>query len=148
MSELSSNFTGVLLPVFYVRDVAKSLAFYKDICGFDRVRLPGENAKKASGESSPGEPPYFVRMQAGEQEFALHLNDGPNLTVGGVRHYFAVKDVDRHHREVARRGGEPSEIQDLPWMRLFSVTDPDGHLLFFQTPNREWEARVLGRQAG
>ena len=145
MSDLSTNFTGVLLPVFYVSDVARSLEFYRDICGFDRVQLPEESKREANGGSSSGEPPYFVRMQAGTQEFALHLSDAPNLTMGGVRHYFAVKDVDLHHEEVRRRGGDPTQVQDLPWMRLFSVTDPDGHVLFFQTPNWEWEARVLGR---
>ena len=76
-----------------------------------------------------------IRMAAVDQEFALHLNDGDFSSVGGNRHYFEVKDVDRQHRGIVERGGTPTEIADHPWMRLFSVTDLDGHKIFFQTPN-------------
>jgi len=144
MSNLSANFTGVLLPVFYVRDALGSLSFYRDVCGFSTVPFNKHEASEGSEAESTGSP-VFIRMCAATQEFALHLNDGTYDAVGGVRHYFAVQDVDLHHREIVRRGGSPTEIQDLPWMRLFSITDPDGHILFFQTPNRAWEARVLRR---
>lgn len=142
VSEISNNFTGVLLPVFYVRDTLASAEFYREICGFSTVSFYAAEAGLEAVEQKREELPTFIRMCAASQEFALHLNEGPSAAVGGTKHYFEVKDVDRHRQEIEERGGSPTEIFDLPWMRLFSVTDPDGHILYFQTPNPEWEARM------
>jgi len=138
ISETSENFTGVILPVFFVKDTLASLHFYRDICGFKPKAFYDRESGREVPDWLKAEPPTFIRMAAASQEFALHLNTEEFSSVGGNLHYFEVKDVDSQHREIVAGGGNPTEIADLPWMRLFSVTDPDGHKIFFQTPNLKW----------
>jgi len=134
----SENFIGVILPVFFVNDTLVSLGFYRDLCGFTlKTFYDGETGREVKEWQKP-EPPTFIRMAAANQEFALHLNLGEFSSIGGTLHYFEVKDVDSQHRGIVEQGGAPSNIVDLPWMRLFSINDPDGHKIFFQKPNPEW----------
>ncbi|MFC2078759.1 VOC family protein [Candidatus Bipolaricaulota bacterium] len=132
------NFTGVVLPVFFVKDTLDSLRFYRDVCGFSVAGYFDDKAGEEVEEWTRTDSPLFVRLQAGPLEFALHLNKGDFEAIGGAKHYFEVRDVDRQHELVLEQDGDPTDIHDLPWMRLFAVSDPDGHRLFFQTPNPEW----------
>lgn len=132
----SGDFTGEILPVFYVSDLRKSLTFYKNL-GF---RLADSYEYFESGEDTiwTTEPaPYYLEMEAKGQKFALHhIGKNDTLKVGGMRHYFGVRDVDAHYKLVVDNGVAASEIYDRPWMRMFSVKDPDNHvLLFFTRPD-------------
>ncbi|MFC2079140.1 VOC family protein [Candidatus Bipolaricaulota bacterium] len=138
MTESGNNFTGVVLPVFFVQDTLVSLPFYRDTCGFELVAFYDEDTKKEIKSWDKEKAPLFVRFKAGTLEFALHLNRNDFSAIGGLKHYFEVLDVDQQHRRIIEQGGEPTEIADLPWMRLFAISDPDGHRLFFQTSNAEW----------
>ncbi|MBU1049088.1 VOC family protein [Candidatus Bipolaricaulota bacterium] len=140
MSRLSC-FTGVILPVFYVRDTSESVRFYRDICGFSVVSYYDTERGEEVETWEREDPSLFVRLRAASQEFGLHLRRDESSGVAGTKHYFEVSDVDQHHREMATRGGHPGKIDDLPWMRLFEVIDPDGHVLVFQTPHSEWLTR-------
>jgi len=132
------NFTGVVLPVFFVKNTLASLRFYRDLCGFKlKTFYDGESGREVK-DWTYAEPPTFIRMAASTQEFALHLNRGEFSSIGGNRHYFEVKDIERQYRDIIERGGSPTMIADLPWMRLFSMTDPDGHRIYFQTTDPTW----------
>ena len=137
-TESAENFTGIILPVFFVKDTLASLHFYRDVCGFTLVSFYDHDAGREVKEWDKSELPTFIRMGAASQEFALHLNRGEFPSIGGSLHYFEVKDVDGQHREMIARGGVPTKIIALPWMRLFSITDPDGHRICFQTPDPTW----------
>lgn len=76
-------------------------------------------------------------MSAGPLTVGIHLEDEPGTGAAGTRHYFRVHDVAGHHRRLAERGIDVGELHDLPWMVMFSVRDPDGHLLSFFTPPAE-----------
>ena len=135
-----SQFTGELLPVFYVTDVMKSLHFYRDILGFEFHHFydydKGEQVKTWEKDT----PPKWALMSAGDQEFALHLGKTEyELRVGGVLHYFRVTDVRVHYDMVKQHDIEMSELIERPWMLMFWVIDPDGHKLFIQTPPEEAE---------
>jgi len=138
ISESAENFTGVILPVFFVKDTLASLHFYCDVCGFTLKSFYDPELSREVKEWKKSEPPTFIRMAAASQEFALHLNSGEFSSIGGNLHYFEVKNVDSQLRSIIERGGAPTNIIDLPWMRLFSITDLDGHKIFFQTPNPKW----------
>lgn len=131
-------FTGEMLPVFYVRDVERSVKFYRDILGFEFHHFWDYGQSKEVRQWAAAGSPVYAEMAAGDLKFALHLAQQPyELQVGGVVHYFHVRDVDAHHRRVAQQGGEPSGLVERPWMRMFSVTDPDGHRFFFYSPPRK-----------
>ena len=139
LPRVPSNYSGVVLPVFYVRDILASVRFYKNVCGFSVISFLDAEAAEEVNVWEKSEPRLFVRMCAASQESALHLNRGEFSSMDGMKRYFEVNDVDRQHREIEERGGSPTEIASLPWMRVFSVADPDRHILYFQTPNSKWE---------
>jgi len=128
------SFTGEILPVLYVKDVLKSVAFYTDELGFGLDHFHDYE----TGESVPAwtkkEPPIYAEMRAGDQKFALHRASDPEaLRVGGTRIYVGVTDVEEHYELVKARGAAPGELKKMPWMAMFSVTDPDGHDIYFFT---------------
>ncbi|MHC4107888.1 MAG: VOC family protein [Planctomycetota bacterium] len=127
------RFTGKLLPVFYASDVLESVTFYR-AAGFEFHHFydysAGERVEKWTGP----EPPIWAEMAAGSQTFALHrIGKGKSLVVGGMRHYFLLEDVEAHYRRVKTNGLDAGELIDQPWMMMFSVTDPDGHEIYFGT---------------
>ena len=140
MSEARTNFTGVVLPVLYVKDTLASVRFYRGICGFSVASFFDDEAAEEVTEWTRSDPPLFVRIRAASQEFALHLVRSEAHVASGTKLYFEVRNVGRQRGQILESGGSPSDIVDLPWMTLFSVTDPDGHTLSFQEPNPEWKA--------
>jgi catechol 2,3-dioxygenase-like lactoylglutathione lyase family enzyme len=127
-----AGFTGKLLPVFFVRDVATSVEFYRDVLGFELRHFFDYSEGKQVEQWTREEPPIWALMAAGTQTFALHRAADPSaLVIGGMRHYFLVDDVDRHYERVRAAGGQVGPLTDKPWMKLFSIRDPDGHEIFF-----------------
>ena len=129
----SGRFTGKLLPVFYVSDVLESVTFYR-AAGFEFHHFYDYSAGEQVQEWTDREPPIWAEMAAGSQTFALHrIAKGKSLVVGGTRHYFLLEDVEAHYRRVKANGLAAGELIDRPWMTMFSVTDPDGHEIYFGT---------------
>ncbi len=128
-----AEFTGEILPVFYVSDSRKSLTFYQNL-GFRVDNFYDYDAGEEVGTWQKESPPIYAQMDAGGQKFALHLiPENDSLKVDGMKHYFGVSDVDAHHKLVVDNGISASKIYDRPWMRMFYVEDPDGHIIFFFT---------------
>lgn len=123
------RFTAVT-PNLIVRDIARSLAFYRDVLGFTiKDTVP------------PAAPFVFVWLERGS--VTVFLNDAAaaakDLPVfetpafGGTCTLFvAVDGVDALHAQVA---GQAPIVMPLhtQWygMREFAVHDPDGHLITF-----------------
>ena len=132
------GFTGEILPVFYVSDSRVSENFYRRL-GFEVTYYHDYETGQALTVWTKAEPPIYIEMKAGELRFAIHLiTEGDLLAVDGMKHYFGVRDVDVHHRNVIENGIPAGEIYDRPWMRMFTVTDPDGHALYFFTRPETW----------
>ncbi|MHC4414788.1 MAG: VOC family protein [Planctomycetota bacterium] len=133
-AEEHGAFTGELLPVFYVTDVAKSVRFYRDALGFELHHFFDYEAGRRVAEWTKPTPPIWAEMAAATQTFGLHLTQNKDgFVVGGMRHYFLVRDVEAHHRRVKSNGVDVGPLLDKPWMTMFMVTDPDGHEIFFGT---------------
>jgi predicted enzyme related to lactoylglutathione lyase len=129
------DFTGEILPVFYVSDVRRSVRFYRDVLGFVFRHFWDYDKNEGVTEWKAAQAPIYAEMAAGKQKFGLHLTrELSNPQVCGVIHYFRVGDVDACHAAILERGGDPGELLERPWMRMFSIEDPDGHRLFFFTP--------------
>ena len=117
-------------PNLLVRDVAKSLAFYRDILGF------------TIGETVPDKEPFvFVWMKHGD--VSVFLNDikaaehdyppAANMPQGGTAAlFFIITDVDGYYETVAPKATVIMPLKTQFYgMREFAVTDPDGHLVTF-----------------
>ena len=129
------EFTGDILLVLYVKDVRRSVEFYRDKLGFDFNHYWDYEKNTSIAEWTSDEPPVYAQMGAGPLKFGLHLTDNPDeLRPGGTLLYFQVKDVDAHHQMVSKSGIETGALIERPWMRMFSVVDLDGHKIFFFTP--------------
>ena len=127
------GFTGEVKLVFYVRDVPKTAEFYRNALGFAfhhyHDYATGESVKVWTKE----DPPIYAEMSFAGRRFGLHLprSAADEAAVGGMKVYFRMKNLDAHHQRVSAWGGKPSPVRDKPWMRMFQVTDPDGHRIYF-----------------
>ncbi|GLR86487.1 bleomycin resistance protein [Bradyrhizobium iriomotense] len=106
--------------VFAVADMARSVAYYRDMLGFDVT-------------FQYGEPTFYTCLC--RDDVALHLNASTNTKRlpghGGLCVF--VRDVDGVYAEFVGRGVRPvSQPQNYDYgMRDFDVLDPDGNQLTF-----------------
>ena len=110
-----------------VKDIAKSMAWYRDVLGFT---VEQQHEREGSLRSA--------RMTAGAVRILLNQDDG---ALGKDRAkgagFSLMLTTDQNVDEIARRIRESgtkleSEPADMPWgMRMFRVHDPDGFKLAF-----------------
>jgi uncharacterized glyoxalase superfamily protein PhnB len=107
-----------------VADLERSLAFYRDVLGF-AVRPLGEGA---GAEAVLGP----ARISFGTQPGAP-ARTGQYPPRGSAILFFQTDDVAALRDAVAARGGLPSELEKVNWikMQMFQIQDPDGHTLWF-----------------
>jgi catechol 2,3-dioxygenase-like lactoylglutathione lyase family enzyme len=99
-----------------VRDMARSLAFYK------KLDLP---------VTYGGEDSFFTTLKAGETSINLILAPARQQDWWG-RIIIRVDDVDQIHRQLKDAGLDPEEPRNAAWgERFFHIWDPDGHELSF-----------------
>jgi catechol 2,3-dioxygenase-like lactoylglutathione lyase family enzyme len=104
------------------RDVDRTVAFWRDILGFEVSEHTGDGVELRSGRA---------RIQVGRLDIAPDLaKEGPP---GSAIVFFDTNDVEAMHAAVRRRGGRPSELEKVNWIkrRVFEVRDPDGHVIWF-----------------
>lgn len=121
-----------------VADLERSLAFYRDLLGFEsRPVSPGDGVP-AVAEVVRGP----ARIQLTTEEGAWN-STGERRLRGSAVLFFETDDVATMREEVRTNGGAPSEVEKANWikMRLFQIADPDGHILWFaqtfQEPDQE-----------
>jgi lactoylglutathione lyase len=122
-------------PILYTDDLARALAFYRDLLGFSETyRFPDEGA------------PAFVALDSGGGSLALADVSGPGEPIHGrplrpvAGHRFElcvyVDDVDAAVEDL-RAAGLPvlAEPADQPWAeRLAYVRDPDANPVMLTAP--------------
>ena len=110
-----------LRSVLAVRDLARSVAFYRDMLGLSLdFEVPGW-AFLSRGA---------LRLMLGECRDAMRAED-----TGDHSHfaYVTVEGIDALYREVTAKNVPcVQELSDKPWgMREFGVRTPDGHRIMF-----------------
>ena len=112
-----------------VADRARSIAFYRDVLGFE-----------ARDEREVVSGPARIEFVTTDDAFDSTYQRRPR---GSASLFFETDDVAAMHDAIAARGGKPSEVEKVNWikMRMFEVRDPDGHVVWFgrsfQEPDRE-----------
>jgi uncharacterized glyoxalase superfamily protein PhnB len=114
-----------LMASLTVKDIQKSMAWYRDVMGF----YIGEKYEREGKLMA-------VNLKAGSVEILITQDDGAkgmNRTKGeGFSLQFTTaQNVDAVAQRVKEMGGTlESEPKDMPWgARMFRVTDPDGFKL-------------------
>ncbi len=109
-------------PSFTVSDIAKSLAWYRDVVGFTVTESWERDGKLAGVELAAGSAGFMI----GQDDWKL----GRDRKKGeGFRIYcITAQDIDRLAKQIEARGGTLAhQPQDEPWgMRDFALVDPDG----------------------
>lgn len=107
-----------------VADVSRSVAFYRDVLGFELRQLEG------GIEAMLGP----VRIRFGGEgyapaDWAFQTPRPP----GSAILFLQSDDVVAARSAIRARGGSPSEIESVNWikMRMFEIRDPDGNVLWF-----------------
>jgi uncharacterized glyoxalase superfamily protein PhnB len=120
------------------RDIDRAVHFWRDVLGFEVRGSTAEGAAElVSGEA-------YIRL--GQSDWAPDFS-GTGRPAGAAIVFFQTNDVEAMHAAVRARGGEPSELEKVNWikMRVFEVRDPDGHALWFaQSYNVDFPPRPRG----
>jgi lactoylglutathione lyase len=113
-----------------VKDLQKSLVWYRDVVGFSVVRNIERDGKL-----------HGVSLQAGEARIAINQDDGARgwTRVKGEGFSFTLttrQSVDTIATGIKDRGGAlETEPADMPWgVRMFRLRDPDGYKLGISSP--------------
>lgn len=106
--------------VFTVKDVAASLAYYRDCVGFDIA-------------FEYGAPTFFAGLCSGEVSLHLIAASHAPRPPGHGAVSIHVDDVDAVHADLVKRG---ARILNAPGdqdygLRDFAIADPDGNMIFF-----------------
>jgi catechol 2,3-dioxygenase-like lactoylglutathione lyase family enzyme len=122
--ELASEYGEKLTfnhAMIYAKDVARSLAFYRDLMGFKLIE-----DFRHQGLS------VYARLRApgGDGTIAIHMaGPGTSLVSEGVRLYFEIRELDDFCRRLQAKGFYITQLpRMMPWgWRHAYLNDPDGH---------------------
>lgn len=111
-----------------VADVGSSLAFYCDLLGFEMRKVDQQDGVLEKAELAYG--PALLQLIKGDSAVA---STGERRPRGSAILFFQTDDVAGMHDALVSRGGKPSELEKVNWikMRVFEIKDPDGHTLWF-----------------
>jgi predicted enzyme related to lactoylglutathione lyase len=100
---------------YWTRDMARAVAFYRDVVGLSLVRQDGD---------------AWAEFDAGPIRFALHgVVEGHPVQPGGGTAVFEVDDLDEARRVLEERGVKFDEhVGEVPgYARFASFPDPDAN---------------------
>jgi uncharacterized glyoxalase superfamily protein PhnB len=123
----SQNIVAPVSRFLSVADPGRSLAFYRDVLGFQGTeRLVTRGPARIE----------FVTADTAPD------STGQRRPRGAAILFFQTDDVTAVRQAVQARGGVPSELERVNWikMRMFEIRDPDGHTLWFGQSFQEPEA--------
>lgn len=108
---MPATVVGFAFTVYPVRELARSVAFYRDRIGL----LPAETF----GDE-------IVEFAVGDATFAIDTNAlaEPGTQCSAA---FEIAGLDLLHASLLDRGTDVTDIMDFPPCRMAIVTDPDGN---------------------
>jgi len=125
LSPTPEKFRGSASVSITVKDIQKSLVWYRDVLG-----LGVERAAERDGK------PVFIALKAGDVRISLNQDDGAKgweriKALGFSINISVTEDIDAIANRIKASGGTlDSEPVDAPWgARYFALTDPDGYKL-------------------
>jgi catechol 2,3-dioxygenase-like lactoylglutathione lyase family enzyme len=137
-------FPGPLSCLLYVSDLKRSVAFYRDVLGFDFHGFWDDARHRYELNADRVADCGYAEVFAGKTRIGLHQASPGRVNLGGgAEHHLEVPDVDVFHAEVFGRGAAAGRPEETHWgWRMFSVPDPDGHVWNFYKPADDAAATV------
>lgn len=108
-----------------VNDLAKSLAWYQDVAGFDIDQKHEREGKLRAVSLKAGDVRILINQDDGAKGWDRAKGEGFSLQLT------TKQNVDEIAKRITGLGGRlESEPADMPWgARIFRVKDPDGFTL-------------------
>jgi catechol 2,3-dioxygenase-like lactoylglutathione lyase family enzyme len=105
---------GLDLVFYWVSDMDRAVAFYRDVLGLTLARSDGQN---------------WAEFDAGGHRFAIHaVAEGQPVSPGGATAVFRVESLDRAKSELMAQGIPMDHQGDVQgYARFASYRDPDGN---------------------
>ena len=105
------------------KDLDRTVAFWRDVLGFE----VGERDRDGAIEVTSGP----ARIHFGKLDAAPDFSN--ETSPGSAIVFLDTDDVTAMHAAISRRGGQPSELEKVNWIKrsVFEVRDPDGHVIWF-----------------
>jgi uncharacterized glyoxalase superfamily protein PhnB len=129
-SPVPEKFHGSTSVSITVKEIEKSLAWYRDIIGFGIERAVDHEGKLV-----------YVALKAGDVRISLNQDDGAKgwtriKGLGFSINIWTTEDIDAIANRIKASGGKlDSEPVDADWgARFFQLTDPDGFKLAILKP--------------
>jgi len=118
-------------PLLEVRDIARSVEFYRDRLGFDLVGRAAVDGRL-----------FWCRLERGGSCVMLQQQEEGSLGMErgrGVSLYFICDDADAMQVELSMRGldVDPPSIAEYGMKQLF-VAEPNGYQICFESPTEDW----------
>ena len=118
-----------LVPMLKVSDIHRSLQFYQEVAGFERVSSTEELEKWNWAEIKSGDVLLMLAQDGDGTETPAPSGDEESWP---TIFYFYPDNVEVLYQQVKGLGYEMDELSNTFYgMREFSLRDPDGHLLSF-----------------
>ena len=116
-----------------VKDLAKSLGWYRDVLGFVVDREHERDGRPVAASLKAGQVRILINQDDGAKGWDRPKGEGFSLQIT------TAQDVDALARRIVERGGTlVTEPADMPWgARAFRVQDPDGFRLAISTERPE-----------
>ena len=129
-----------LRPMLSVRDLAKSLDFYRAQLGFELVEQLGEPGHLFWAYVKKGQAELMLTQGSGPSADPEPASEGdaPNAGIWLYVYPESLLELERLHADLAARGQSVSDLEDTEYgHRVFAVRDPDGYVLTFGLPAAE-----------
>lgn len=111
------------LVYLYVRDLDRSIAFYRDVLGVPVERHPHD--------------PHWAEATLGGVRFALHATSSAVQTPSTVIVDFETDDADAAVERLEAAGVKVDAVEREEWGTAIKILDPDGyHVDLFVPPKR------------
>jgi uncharacterized glyoxalase superfamily protein PhnB len=106
-------------------DISRAVNFWRDVLGF---HVRGSSSDGSAIDLTCGR----GRVRLGARDWAPDFS-GDSRQPGSAIVFFETDDVAAMHAAIRRRGGRPTDLEKVNWikMEMFEVRDPDGHAIWF-----------------
>ena len=122
-------YKGTVGIMLFVRDVERSVRFYRDVMGFDFKGYWDDKSRRTVMEYVEAGSPGYAEVTILGCGIGLHLARAEQAIGGGAQHHLSVEDAATAHAHLTRAGAKATEPKRQEWgATMFEVTDPDGHV--------------------
>lgn len=125
-----------LTPNLIVSDIPKSIAFYRDVLGFETFQTVPEQAPLVFAWMKKDTVNVFLNIPQTEAPGTVPRELVTKSHPGSSSMYIKLHGIDELAARVAERGLTPVIAMHTEFygMKEFAVLDPDGYLIIFAEP--------------